>query len=102
MKIIECISELIEDEIEDAEHYVDLAVKWKEDYPDTADLMYDLSTEEMGHMAKLHEEVVALIQDYKDKNGEPPQEMMFVYNYLHKRQIDKAAKVRSKQEMYKA
>ena len=50
MKLIQCLSELIEEEISDAEKYVDLASKWKEDYPDTADLFYELSVEEMGHM----------------------------------------------------
>ena len=102
MKLIECLSELIEDEIEDAGHYIDLAMKWKDDYPDTADLFYELSTEEIGHMQKLHTEVVELIDDYRKEKGEPPKEMMFIYDYLHKRHIDKAAKVKSKQELYKA
>lgn len=102
MKLIKCLSELIEEEIEDAEHYIDLASKWKEDYPDTADLFYELSLEEMGHMEKLHGEVVELIEEYRKEKGDPPKEMMFVYDYLHKRHIDKASKVKSKQALYKS
>ena len=102
MKLIECLSEKIEDEISDAEEYINLASKWKDDYPDTADLFYELSVEEMGHMEKLHAEVVELIDEYRKEKGDPPKEMMFVYDYLHKRHIDKAAKVKSKQELYKA
>ena len=60
MKIIKCLSELITEELKDADKYIDLAEKWKSDEPDTADLFYQLSTEEMGHVDKLHEEVKAL------------------------------------------
>ena len=52
MNIIKCISEKIEDELSDAQAYIDLAMRWKQDEPDTADLFYELSTEEMGHMKK--------------------------------------------------
>lgn len=102
MKLIECLSELIEDEICDAERYADLALKWKTEEPDTADLFYELSTEEMGHMSKLHDEVAELIDEFRKEHGEPPKEMLFVYNYLHQRHIKDANKVKSKQELYKA
>ena len=102
MKLIQCLSDKIEDEIEDANAYIDLAVKWKQEYPDTADLFYELSVEEMGHMGKLHDEVVELIDEYRKEKGEPPKEMMFVYDYLHKRHIEKASQVKGKQALYKA
>ena len=101
MKLIKCLSELIEDEIEDACNYIDLAIKWKDTDPDTADLFYELSVAEMGHMEKLHGEVVELIEEYRNEHGDPPKEMMFVYNYLHERHIDRASKVKSKQALYK-
>lgn len=101
MKIIECLSELIEDEIGDAEKYIDLAAKWKTEEPETADLFYELSNEEMGHMEKLHAEVAELIEEYRKEHGDPPKEMLFVYNYLHQRHIKDATKVRSKQALYK-
>ena len=102
MKLIKCLSDKIEDEIEDANDYIDLAMKWKDDYPDTADLFYELSLEEMGHMEKLHGEVVELIEEYRKEKGDPPKEMMFVYDYLHKRHIDKASQVKGKQALYKS
>ena len=102
MKIIECLSEQIEDEIDDADKYIDLASKWKAEQPETADLFYELSVEEMGHMEKLHAEVAELIEEYRKEHGDPPKEMMFVYNYLHQRHIKDATKVKSKQQLYKA
>ncbi len=102
MKIIKCLSQKIEEELEDSNAYIDLAIKWKAEEPDTADLFYDLSLEEMGHMEKLHEEVVELIDEYRKEHGEPPKEMMVLYDYLHEMHIRTATQIKVKQGMYKA
>ena len=102
MKIIKCLSELIEEEIRDAGKYIDLAMKWKAEEPDTADLFYELSTEEMGHVDKLHEEVKELIDEYRKEKGEPPKEMLVLYEYLHEKHIGDAMQVKIRQTMYKA
>ena len=101
MKIIKCLSEKIEDEMDDAQDYIDLAMRWKQEEPDTADLFYTLSVEEMGHMDKLHTEVADLISEYKKDNGDPPKDMMTLYEYLHEKHIKRATEIRVKQGMYK-
>ena len=101
MKIIKCLSEKIDEELHDASEYIDLAMKWKDDEPDTADLFYELSTEEMGHVDKLHEEVQELIDEYRKQHGEPPKEMMVLYDYLHEKHIQTATHIKVKQGMYK-
>ena len=102
MKIIKCLSELIEDELSDADRYVDLAMRWKSEEPDVAELFYELSTEEMGHMERLHKKVTELINEYRNTNGEPPKEMLTLYEYLHSKHIGTATQIRVKQGMYKA
>ena len=102
MKIIKCLSELIEEELGDANKYIDLAAKWKQEEPDASELFYELSTEEMGHMEKLHQEVTKLIEEYRREHGEPPKEMMVLYDYLHEKHIGTATQIRIKQGMYKA
>jgi len=102
MKIIKCLSEKIEDELKDASDYIDLAMKWKNEAPDTSDLFYELSVEEMGHMDKLHQEVTELIEEYRKEHGEPPRDMMVLYEYLHEKHIGTATQIRVKQGMYKA
>ena len=87
MKIIKCLAELIDEELHDADKYIELAMRWKDEQPDTADLFYELSTEEIGHMEKLHEEVTELIDEYKKQHGEPPRDMMTLYEYLHEKHI---------------
>lgn len=101
MKIIKCISEKIEDELQDAQEYIDLAMRWKNEEPDTADLFYELSVEEMGHMEKLHKEVSDLIEEYRKEHGEPPKEMMTLYEYLHEKHIATATRIRISQGIYK-
>ena len=101
MQIIKQLSEMISDEIKDAEHYADCALKHKTDNPALADTFFKLSQEEMQHMAMLHEQVVRIIDNYHKENGEPPKPMMAVYDYLHEKQIEHAAAVKAKQAMYK-
>ena len=101
MRIIKCLSEKIEEELHDASEYVELAMKWKDEYPDVADLFYTLSGEEMGHMEKLHEAVQDLIEEHREKHGEPPKEMLVLYDYLHEKHKETATQIKVKQGMYK-
>ena len=102
MKIIKCIAEKIEEELHDADAYIELALSWKDEQPGVANVFYELSTEEMGHVDKLHAEVTELISDYRQKTGEPPKDMLTLWNYLHEKHVAEAMKIRVKQGMYKA
>ena len=101
MKIIKCLSEKIEDEMKDADEYVQLAMTWKEEQPEAAEVFYQLSTEEMGHADRLHEVVTKLISKYKEENGDPPKGMLALYDYLHQKQIATALSIKVKQGLYK-
>lgn len=101
MKEIKMLMEHIEDELEDAHTYAELALEYKESDPETAELFYKLSGEEMTHMNALHKAVVRRIEEYRRQKGEPPEAMMAVYEYLHKRDIERAENVGVLQGMYK-
>ena len=101
MKIIKCLAEKIEEELHDAEAYVELAIRWKDEQPETADLYYELSREELGHMERLHERVTDLIEEHREKHGEPPEGMMVLYNYLHEKHMATVTETKVKQGMYK-
>ena len=102
MKIIKCLSEKIEEEIHDAESYIELAMQWKSEQPEVADLFYELSMEEMKHMGMLHDAVAGLIGKYREEQGDPPAGMLAIYDYLHEKHIAKAMEVKVKQGMYTA
>ena len=102
MKIIEWISGRIVEEIADAKTYGEQALLHKLDFPHLSEVLMKLSEEELKHMALLHNEVVDIIEDYRRKNGEPPADMLAIYEYLHRKQIDKTAEVKAMQTMYRS
>lgn len=101
MKLIEKLSEMIDEEIEDAGKYAKCALKNKEENPALSKTFYDLSTDEMRHMTLLHDEVARIIAQYRKENGEPPTAMLAVYDYLHEKQIERAKEVKDYQAMYR-
>ena len=101
MKIIEKISDRISEEIEDARTYALMALEIRDEYPEMARVLYTISLQEMEHMRMLHEGVANIIIKYRNETGNPPEKMMTIYNYLHEKQIEKAAEAKNIQAMYK-
>lgn len=101
MKVITMISDMIEEELEGAESYIEAAISMKESYPTVSKAFYDISVQEMNHVNTLHDEVVNIISEYRKTNGEPPKAMMAIYEYLHEKHIKKANKIKMYQEQYK-
>lgn len=101
MKVIQKLSDMIDDELEDASRYANCAMQYKDENRGLADVFYMLSTEEMRHMNMLHDQAVAIIEAYRREKGDPPADMLAVYNYLHDKQIAKAGEVKAMQALYK-
>lgn len=101
MTIIKKISEMIEEELEGAEHYAKCAVKHKDSDPTLAKTFYDISLDEMRHVTLLHDEVVKIIEMHRKEHGEPPAAMMAVWEYMHERHIEQANDVKMYQAQYK-
>lgn len=100
MRIIKKISEQIDAELLDAEKYLKCAFKYKEDYPNLANMYFELSQAEMGHVTKLHEAVARIINEYAETNT-IPEGMQAMYDYLHERHIKWARKIRARQDEFK-
>ena len=101
MKLIRDLEEYIEDEIQDIKKYAKMATEVKNDYPTLAQVLFNISAQEDGHQAAIHNEVVKITEEHRRNHGEPPAAMMAVYDYLHKKSIDKLAEARMYQEVYK-
>lgn len=100
MKLIKVICDKITEEINDATEYAKLALAEKDSHPWLADTLYSISLDEMKHMSILHGDVVKLIDEHRKNVGEPPANMMAVYEYLHDKHIEAAKDAKLYQEMY--
>ena len=102
MKLIKYLSDRIEAEIHDACSYIDEAIQYKTEDPELSEELYQLSLGEMEDMETLHNLVVKQIEKYRKEHGEPPEKMMWRYEYEHQRHMEEATKVKIKQAIYKA
>ena len=100
MQIIKLLSEQIAEELDDAEHYANLANVWKDRAPEAAAVFIQLSREEMQHQQKLHDAAVQQINKAKAAGRVPTPEMQGVYDYLHERNVDHAARVVAIQKLF--
>lgn len=100
MKLIKELSEMIDEEIEGVAGYATKAIEVKGEYPLVAETLIAISKQEAEHVNKLHDAVSKVISDYRAKNGNPPESMLAVYNYLHEKQITKFAEAKRLQDMY--
>lgn len=101
MKIIKDLSEMIEDELEGALNYVKSALHYKTDNPSLANVLYEISTQEMHHVNILHDEVVKVIKRHRESNGDPPPAMAAIYEWEHNRQIEKTKEIKVMQSQFK-
>ena len=101
MKVIKKLEELIEEEIHDSTKYAKLAAEYKHEHPALAQVLFNISTQEEAHMNMLHTEVVKLIEAHRKTHGDPPEAMMAVYDYVHKRNIEKMGEARNYQDVYR-
>lgn len=101
MRLIAELSDKIEEEIEDAESYIKMALEHKESDKTLADTFAKLSEEELGHMKALHDQVVRIIAAYRKEHGEPPEKMMTLYEYLHNKHMKAVANIKALHAVYK-
>ena len=94
MKIIQKLCDMIDEEIEDARKYAACYQEHRDFEPELSRTFSLLANEELNHMRMLHEQVVRIIGEFRKEKGDPPPEMMTIYEYVHKRQIEKVAEVK--------
>lgn len=101
MRVIKQMADLIEKSLDAADCYIQKSIKWKADHPALSRALYEASLDEMDNVTRFHDEIAKLIQEYRAKNGEPPEAMKAVYDYLHEKHISRASGIKGLQTMYK-
>ena len=101
MELVIKMVEQAYDELDGSKEYIKCATKYKSEYPEIAQVYYEMSLTEMEHMAKIHDMIDRLINNMRAKGIEIDEKMMAIYEYEHDKAIEKATKIRVMQEMYK-
>ena len=101
MKIIQELTDMMLEELNDSCHYVKKALKLKDERPSLAQTFYNLSIDEMKHFDILHDETVKIINEYKASGEVVPEKMQGIYDYLHEKYIEKSHNVRLYMDQYK-
>ena len=102
MHKIKELCRLIHEELEGAEHYIDLAMSYKEADRGMADTFADLSAQEATHAEKLGSLVSTQVSRIKQQDdGVTPANAQWIWTWEHEKMMDCLAKIRMKQEMYR-
>lgn len=101
MLIIKDLTKMINNEIKDAEKYAQRSVSYKEKDPELAQVFFSIANSKLNNMYTLHDQIVRVINEYRKQRGEPPKDMMAIYNYLHDEQIENVKEIQILLSMYK-
>ena len=102
MKIIKCLVEDINEELEGSEHYAKLATKYKDEDGELSDVYAKLANVELDHANALHGQVVRIIKAWKATSGqETPAAMQVVFDWEHNKQIEKTKQIKILLDLYR-
>lgn len=101
MRLIKHLSEQIEDEVCGAIEYAKDALEYKFSRPQLAELYYKLANVELNHVNELHEAVVKITGEAKEKKVEVPNFMVEKWEEKHRKMIEKMAEAKIYIGMFK-
>lgn len=94
MKLIKTIVTQIKMEIDAAEDYAESAIELKEKDTTLKEMYIKLANAELDHVDILHNAVVRIIEKHKIEKGEPPKEMMAIWEWEHEKQIEEIIEIK--------
>ena len=101
MKQIKELADNMREELHDAHKYAEMALKYKGEDNQLAQMYYELGKQEIDHSKKEHEQAARLIAEYKVKGKEVPAAMQAVWDWEHQHMIEDEASVRTLLDMFK-
>lgn len=100
MKEIEQLVDRMDEELEGLEEYAQEALELKEKDPSLANTFFVIAADEKKHYNMLHMEVQRMIAEHQEKHGDPPPVMAALYEFVHRKQIKRMAKIESMLDMF--
>lgn len=99
-RIIRDISTDIKCKIKEADRDIRKAIEKVSSYPSLAVKLYSFSVERLEEVDELHEEVVKEIEMYRKNNGEPPQQMLSLWDWEHESIMKDVTEIKLLQEYF--
>lgn len=94
MKEIKMLAGHIREEMNDAETYAKLALRYKDDDRSLSQTFEKLAEQELDHADMLHAQASRLIKERKDNGETPPVAMSAVWSWEHENMMDCVARVK--------
>lgn len=94
MKLIKTIVTQIQMEIDAAEDYAESAVEMKDKDTTLKEMYIKLANAELEHVDILHNAVVRIIDKHRMEKGEPPKEMMAIWEWEHEKHIEEVIEIK--------
>lgn len=90
MKLIGELCDFVEDELGGVVAYANMAVHYKSENKELADMFFDMANSEATHLRSIHAWIVKLIDKTKrDGEKQPPQGMLDVWTWKHRKLVQK-------------
>lgn len=94
MKEIKMLAGHIREEMDDAETYAKLALRYKDDDRSLSQTFEKLAEQELDHADMLHAQASRLIKERKENGETPPVAMSAVWSWEHENMMDCVARVK--------
>ena len=94
MKEIKMLAGHIREEMNDAETYAKLALRYKDDDRSLSQTFEKLAEQELDHADMLHAQASRLIKERKENGETPPVAMSAVLSWEHESMMDCVARVK--------
>ena len=94
MKEIKMLAGHIREEMNDAETYAKLALRYKDDDRSLSQTFEKLAEQELDHADMLHAQASRLIKERKESGETPPVAMSAVWSWEHENMMDCVARVK--------
>lgn len=94
MKEIKMLAGHIREEMNDAETYAKLALKYRDDDRNLSQTFEKLAEQELDHADMLHAQASRLIKERKENGETPPVAMSAVWSWEHENMMDCVARIK--------
>lgn len=91
MKEIKCLIEIIEEELDGADHYAELYHKYSASDRQLSETFKKVAQQELDHVHMFHDQAARLIREYPK---DPPEAMKAIWEWEHDKMIEQEKEVR--------